>query len=269
MNPDSQRIKTRRYITWGVVGVLFLLGLITLLSSMRSVDTGRVGVVTRYGKVTGRELNEGLSWVAPWGINNVTEYDVKTQKEQVDNVAAATRDLQDVTATLVLNYQLERGKVSEIHQTVGADFKDKLITPAINEVFKGGSAKYTAVELVTKRPEVKADIYQQLKDRLERYGIVVQDLSLTNFQFSKAFNDAIEATQVAQQDVIRLQQELEKTKVEAEKRITEATGAAEAQRLQQQTLTNELLYKQWIEKWDGKLPTYVTGDSTILSIPKL
>lgn len=67
-----------------VVGVLLVIvvviGLITLFSSMRSVDTGKIGVVTQYGKVTGRELEEGFSWVAPWGINNVTEYDIKTQK---------------------------------------------------------------------------------------------------------------------------------------------------------------------------------------------
>lgn len=127
---------SKRVVSGVVVGVLFLLGLITLLSSMRSVGTGEVGVVTRYGKVTGRELSEGLSWVQPWGANNVTIYDVKTQKEQVENIAAASKDLQDVTGTVVLNYELQRGEVSHIHQTVGPEFKDKLITPALNEVFQ-------------------------------------------------------------------------------------------------------------------------------------
>lgn len=263
-----QTANTRRYILGGIVGVLFLLGLITLFSSMRSVDTGRIGVVSRYGKVTGRELDEGLSWVLPWGINNVTEYDIKTQKVEA-NAKAATKDLQDVSATVALTYQVNRGKVSEIHQKVGKNFQSIEIDPQVQEAFKAVSARYTAGELITGRAEVKQAVVDSLRDRVQKDGrYTIQDVAITNFEFGKAFNDAIEAVQVANQNVAKARQELETTKVEAEKRIAEATAAAESQRLQQQTLTAELLYKQWIEKWDGKLPTYVTGDSAILNIPK-
>lgn len=267
MVPDT-RIQTRRYIKLGVIGALVLIALITLISSVRIVDTGRVGVVTRYGQVTGRELSEGLSWVAPWGLNNVTEYDIKTQKVEAQS-AAATRDLQDVNATIVLTYNLNRGKVSEVHQGVGANFQQIEIDPQVQEAFKAVSAQYTASELITKRAEVKTAVLENIQDRVEknnRYNI--QDIAITNFTFSKEFNKAIEAVQIANQKVAQARQELETTKVESEKRVAEATAAAESQRLQQQTLTEELLLKQWIEKWDGKLPTYVTGDSAILNIPK-
>lgn len=261
MFPNESKSRSNAFrVKMYALGVIAFILLVTALSSTRSVNTGRVGVVTRYGKVTGRELNEGLSFVLPLGINRVTEYDIKTQKDEVQS-AAATKDLQDVNGTLVLNYQLQRGKVSEIHQTVGKEFKDKLILPALNEVFKASSAKYTASELITKRAEVKQDVYEQLKDRLEKYGITVQDVSITNFTFSAEFNKAIEAVQIANQKIAQAKQELETTKVEAEKRVAEATAAAEAQRLQQQTLTPALLQKQWIEKWDGKLPTTSAGDA--------
>lgn len=248
-----------------LAGLVTLVALITLFSAMRFVGTGEVGVVTSYGKVTGRELSEGMSWVAPWGVNNVTKYDVKNQKEEVDS-RAATKDLQDVSGKLVLNYELNRGEVSKMHQEVGKEYKDKLVFPALNETFKAATAKYNASELITKRAEVKDDVYQQLKNRLEKYGIQVLDVSITDFNFSKEFNAAIEAVQIANQNVARARQELETAKVEAEKKIAEAEGAAEAQRLQQQTLTRELLDKQWIEKWDGKLPTY-TGDGANFYIP--
>lgn len=241
--------------------VLTILGLITLFSAMRHVGTGEVGVVTNYGKVTGRELSEGFAWVAPWGVNKVAKYDIKTQKDEMQS-GAATKDLQDVNGTLVLNYRLQRGEVSKIHQEVGKEYKDKLILPALNEVFKAASAKYTASELITKRSEVKKDVYDQLKARLEKYGITVQDVSITNFKFSAEFNKAIEAVQIANQNVARAKQELETTKVEAEKQIQAAQGAAEAQRLQQETLTPELIRKleiesqnRAIEKWNGVLPT--------------
>lgn len=264
----------RRYVKFGVVGVVVLLALITLFSSLRTIDTGKVGVVTQYGQVTGRELGEGLAIVAPWGINNVTEYDVKNQKEEVQS-NAATKDLQDVNGTLVINYQLNRGEVSKMHKEVGKEYKDKLITPAINETFKAATAKYNAEQLITQRAEVKTDVYNGLKSRLEKYGIQVLDVSITNFNFSAEFNKAIEAVQIANQQIAKTRQELETTKVEAEKRIAEATAAAEAQRLQQQTLTPELLrkyeidaYNNAINKWNGQLPTTTLGENTILSIPK-
>lgn len=256
----------RNVIIGILVAVLAVVGLITLFTSMRTIDTGAVGVVTAYGRTTGRELSEGFSWVAPWGANNVTSYDVKTQKEEVQS-AAATKDLQDVNGTLVLNYALNRGEVSNMHKTVGEKYKDKLIIPALNEVFKAATAKYTAGELITRRAEVKKDVYDQLKERLTKYGITVQDVSITNFAFNAAFNQAIEAVQVANQKVAQAQQELAQARIDAETKIAAATGDAEAQRLKQQTLTPELLQQEAIKKWNGIMPTTVAGGQSIFNIP--
>lgn len=255
----------RKAVAAILVGILIVLGAITFFTSIRAVGTGEVGVVTAYGEVTGRELDEGLSFVAPLGMNSVTKYDVKNQKEEMES-SAATKDLQDVRGTLVLNYQLLRGEVSSMHKEVGSEYKEKLIIPALNETFKAASAKYNAGELITKRAEVKNDVYTGLKDRLEPYGISVLDVSITEFGFSAEFNKAIEAVQIENQQVQRSKQQLERARVDAERKIAEAEGSAEAQRLQQETLTQQLLDKQWIEKWDGKLPQY-TGDGANLYIP--
>lgn len=260
-NEKSKNPSAKAVVTGFLVVILLILGTITLFTSIRKVGTGYVGVVTQYGKVTGRELSEGMSFVAPWGVQKVKKYDTKVQKEETPDVAAATKDLQDAKATIVLNYQLERGKVTKIHQTIGKDYSEKLIAPAVQEVFKASAAKFTASQSITDRPALKADVVKGLKDRLEPFGITVLDVSLTNFAFSAAFNNSIEQTQVAQQEVLKAKQELEKAKVEADRKVAEAEGAAEAQRLQQQTLTEDLLRKQWIEKWDGKLPTYTGGDA--------
>lgn len=261
----------RRFLKLWVIGALVLLGLITLFSAMRSVDTGRVGVVTQYGSVTGRELDEGLSWVLPWGINNVTEYDIKTQKVEA-SASAATKDLQDVQATVVLTYNLNRGKVSEVHQQVGKDFQQVEIDPQMQEAFKAVSARYTASELITERAKVKQEVLHNLKDRLEEKGRYnIQDIAITDFKFSAEFNKAIEAVQIANQNVARARQELETVRVQAEKDIAAAQGAAEAQRLQQQTLTPELLRKmelenqaKAIEKWNGVQPTTVADGNGLL-----
>ena len=273
-SPDrmtSDQVAFRRMIKLGLVGTLVLVILVTLFSSMRSIDTGRVGVVTQYGQVTGRELTEGLSFVAPWGLNNVTEYDIKTQKVDA-RATAATKDLQDVNATVVLNYSLNRGKVSEVHQKVGANFQGVEIDPQVQEAFKAVSAQYTASELITKRAEVKGEVLKNLQSRLEKNGRYnIQDIAITNFAFSKEFNTAIEAVQIANQKIAQARQELETTKVQAEKDIAAARGSAEAQRLQLQTLTPELLRKMELEnqakaidKWKGDTPSTVAGNNGLL-----
>lgn len=269
MGPSSSRPNSNvpRIIKWSSIGVVALLVLITFIGSLHTVDTGKVGVVTQYGDVTGRELEEGLSWVAPWGVNSVTEYDVKTQKVEKPT-PASTKDLQDVNATIVLTYNINRGKVSEVHKEVGKNFQAIEIDPQVEEAFKAVSAKYTASELITNRAQVKSEVVENLKERVEKNGRYnIQDVAITNFSFSVAFNQAIEAVQIANQKIAQARQELETTKVEAEKTVAAANAAAEAQRIQRESLTQELLQKQAIEKWDGKLPVYSTNGSTFFNIP--
>lgn len=232
----------------------FAVILLGVISGIKIIGTGQVGVVTQYGKVTGRELDEGMSIVWPFGINQVTVYDIKLQKQTVDSKAASS-DLQDVSSQLVLNYNLRRDNISRLHQTIGASYEDKVITPAINEVFKAAAAKYTAAELISKRGDLKAYTQNIISKRLEKYGITVDELSLTNFEFSPNFSKAIEDKQVAQQNAERAKFNLEAAKTDAE-----------AQKAQSETLSREYLQKQAIEKWDGKMPEYM-GSGTVFNIP--
>lgn len=236
-----------------VIGGVILLAIIAM-TSVVTIGTGRIGVVTNFGRVTGRELGEGISMKLPLGVESVTVYDIKVQKETAET-AAATKDLQDVTAEVVLNYHLNSGDVSKIHQSVGVLYKDKLISPALHEVFKSAAAKYNAGELITERASLKNDVYEQLKERLEKYGIVVDDLSITDFKFSESFARAIEDKQVAQQNAERAKFNLDAAKTDAE-----------AQRVQSETLSDNYLKKQAIDKWDGKMPTYM-GGGAVFNIP--
>lgn len=246
--------RVRGYKKW--VGILVLVLIVWgIFSGIRTIDTGKVGVVTQFGHVTGREISEGLALVWPFGVNDITVYDIKVQKEIADT-QAATKDLQDVSAEVVLNYHLNRGEVSKIHQTIGALYKDRIITPALSETFKGASAKYNASELITERAAVKKDVYDQLNARLSKYGIVVDDVSITNFKFSDSFAKAIEEKQVAQQNAERAKFNLEAAQTDAQ-----------AQAAQSATLSEGYLKKLAIEKWDGKMPTAIGGNGTLFNIP--
>lgn len=238
-----------------VVMIIAVLGVLTLLTSMRTVDTGRIGVVTKFGEVTGRELDSGVSFVAPWGFNNVTEYDIKTLKEE-QTATAATADLQDATANVVVNYRINRGSVNTLHRTVGETYKDILILPAIQSAFKTNTAKYTAVDLINKRGEVEADVTTDLRKRLEERGIIIEEVSLVNLEFSKDFTQAIEQRQVAQQNAEKAKFNLDQARLDAQ-----------SQDVQAQTLTDNYLKLKAIEKWNGELPKATGGNGTLFNIP--
>lgn len=248
---------TAGYITvtkWAFIDpIVAIIALLVLFSSVKAVGVGEVGVITRFGNVT-REWESGVHLKAPWPIEKVTYFDVRTQKEEA-KAAAASHDLQDIHATLVVNYHLERGQVGNIFKSVGPEFKERLIDPAVQEVFKAVSAEYTASQLITERPKVKTEAAQLLRDRLEKRGIFIDDLSITNFDFSPEFAKSIEAKQVAAQEAERAKFHLEQANLDAQ-----------AQNVQKASLSAELLQKYAIDKWDGKMPTYVGGGS-IFNIP--
>lgn len=235
-----------------VLGIVAIVALWVFFSVTTTIGTGKIAVMTRFGKVTGQELGEGFHFKSPFDKAN--NYDIKVLKDQ-SQAAAASKDLQDVRSTLVINYRLEAGKVSEIHRTVGIYYKEKLIDPAVQEVFKGATARFDATQLITDRPAVKADAFNELVKRLGKYGIVVQDLSITNFSFSPEFTNAIESKQVAAQEAERAKFNLDK-----------ATLDAQSQNAQKTSLSPELLQKYAIDKWDGKMPQYL-GGSSVFNIP--
>ncbi len=258
---NFQLSKNIKKVVFGVIGFIVFLILIGMFTT--TVGTGEVAVMTRFGRVTGQELGEGFHIKHPFDTPN--KYDSKVQKIETA-AAAASKDLQDVNSKIVVNYELERGKISDVHKNVGIDYQEKLIDPAIQEVFKASTAKFDATQLITDRSAVKGNAYELLRDRLSGYGITVRDLSITDFSFSPEFAKAIEAKQVAQQAAEQAKFNAQKAEQDAQATINRAVGEAESQRLVQTSVTSLTLQKEAIEKWDGKLPTYM-GQGTVFNIP--
>lgn len=236
-------------------GVLLLIvALTTLFSSMRVVGVGQVGIVTRFGNVVG-ELQSGFHVIAPWPFEDMTTMNVQIQKEQQD-AGAATHDLQSVTTTVALNYHLTDATAQQVFRSVGTDYKARVIDPVIQEAVKATTAQYNAEELISQRSQVETALSQRLVDKLTDRGITVDNVSIVNFEFSGAFDRAIEAKQVAQQRAQQAQYDLQTAELKAK-----------AQDVQAKTLTTEYLQLQAIEKWDGHMPIYSGIQGGVFSIP--
>jgi len=244
-----------------VVGFLLFL---TLCMSFKVIRTGEVGVFVRMGEVTQRVTTEGINFKVPW-IEKIVIMNVKVQKSEAE-VAAATKDLQDITAKFAINYQIEKSEARNLYSKVGLDYLEVLVNPVIQDAFKSATAKYTAEEIITKRNEVSDVVIKFLKEKLSPYGINIVDLNIVNVDFSAEFNKAIEAKQIAEQNAKRARLELETTKAEAEKKVTAAKAEAEAMRLQKSNASAKYVelqrieaQKAAIEKWNGQLPTTMSG----------
>lgn len=245
------------------LGVAAFLLLVVLFSSFAIIGPGQRGVLLQLGAVQDRILQEGINAKIPF-IQSVKKLDVKTQKEQVE-VSAASKDLQTVTAVIALNFHLEADKVNKLYQSIGTDYKQRIIDPAVQEAMKATTAKFTAEELITKRALVKEDARVALRERLAPEFITVDELSIVNFDFSKSFNEAIEAKVTAEQNALAAKNKLEQVKFEAQQQIETAKAQAESIRIQAQALAQnqELVKLKAVEKWNGVLPTTMLPNGSL------
>lgn len=254
-----------------VISIISVIGLILLfiLFPFTIIGAGERGVVMNFGKVSDQVLDEGIHWRTPI-VQSVKRINVRVQKNDV-KAEAASKDLQDVAMDIVVNYHIDPKKVNKVYQQVGDNQEvfERIIAPNTNEIVKAATAQFTAEEIVKKRQDLKNKIDIALIARLKDYGIILDDVSLTNIDFSQEFNAAIEAKQVAEQEALKAKFVADKAKRDAEAAINKAQGEAEAQRLQQQTLNADLLQKLWIEKWNGQLPSVVSENSPLLQLPAI
>lgn len=245
-------------VKW-VVGVIVVL--VLLVGSIGSVGTGNLGVKTRFGAVTGSVLQPGIYMKIPF-IESVKKVNVQTQKEQTD-AQAASSDLQNVSTKIAVNYAVDPAKVVNLFSTIGTNYKETVIDPAIQEAVKATTANFTAEELITKREQVSSDVTTALKTKLAPLGISVSSISIVNFDFSASFNTAIEAKVTAEQDALAAKNKLAQVQYEAQQAVEEAKGKASALTIESAAINSnpQILQLRAIEKWDGHLPQ-VTGSAT-------
>ena len=245
--------------------LLLLLFLVLFLKPFTIIGAGERGVVLRWGAYEGKIMQPGLNWKTPIS-QKVVHMDVQTQKEEID-VSAASKDLQTVTARIAINYHPDPSKVGELYVDVGTGYQDRIIAPAIQEAVKAATAKYTAEELITKRELVKGEAQTLLSARLTSSNIIIENLSIVNFDFSPSFNKAIEDKVTAEQEALKAKNNLEQVKFEAQQSIEKAKALAESITIQARAITSQggadYVKLQAINKWDGKLPTQMIPNATV------
>lgn len=252
---NKEEVDLKKVFKYVLLGVLVII----LISSFYTIPAGKRGVLLTFGKPSMEAIGEGLHIKVPL-IQQIVKVDIKTQKYEAD-ASAASRDLQVVTSKIATNYHLVGDSVPKLYQEIGLDYAAKVIMPMEQEVVKATTAKFTAEELITKREDVRVEIKQLLTERLAVRGIIVEEVSIVNFDFSPAFNTAIEAKVTNEQKALAAKNKLLQVEYEAQQRVTQAKGEADAIAIQAQAINaqggKDYVQLQAIAKWSGNLPVFV------------
>ena len=270
----------------------FIILVVVLAASVKIVEAGHRGVLLQFGAVdTSASLNEGIHFVVPFR-DNVVPLEVRTQKIE-ENAASASGDLQDVSTQVALNYHVDPSTAPTLFQQLGFDYASRVVSPAIQESVKQVTARYNAENLITNRETVKAEIETQIEQRLGPYGIDVETISITEFQFSEQFRRAVEAKVEAEQRALQATNDLRRIEIEAQQAearaigeqqsniaraegvrqaaVLQAQGEAEAIQIVEAQLRENPRYLEWLktQRWDGVLPlvTGGAGATPFIEIP--
>ncbi len=259
MTPKVSNKKAKRI---AVIVLIILVAAAIISSAVCIVPAGHKGVLMNMGAVSEKVLSEGVNIKIPF-FQSVEIMDVRVLKFESEGNASASRDLQQVTSSIAVNYRIDSSSVGELYKNIGPNYQSTVISPAISECVKAVTSRYTAEELITKRSEVSEQMKTMLEDKLSNKYILIDSFNVTDFQFSDAFNKAIEEKQIAEQEALKAQYDLERIKTEAEQTVKKAEGEAEAMKVKNDQITDNIIMLEFINKWDGKMPTYYGGDGNL------
>lgn len=275
----SVNMNAAKGVAIGII-ILIIIGVVAF-ASVKIVDAGHRGVLLHWNAVdlTQPPLEEGLHFVIPFQ-DEVVDIEVRTLKYE-KNTRSASKDLQTVETTVTVNYHPDKEAVHRLYKNLGLDYENRVIQPAIEETVKQVTANYNAEELITKRPLVKQDIESSIRERLNQFEVVTEVISITDFEFSPLFAQAIESKVEAEQKALKAENDLLRIEVEAKQReanaigiananIAEAKGEAEAIAIINKALAENPNYLEWLktQAWDGKLPLVVgEGGTPFIQIP--
>jgi regulator of protease activity HflC (stomatin/prohibitin superfamily) len=259
--------------------ILLIIILIVLWGTFVIVPAGHRGVVLWWGSVEKRIMAEGLNFKAPIA-EQVIKVDVKVQPHPFKEIDASSREYQKVQMTGMMNFHIDPAYVNDLYQKVGLDFADKVIDPAFNDFVKEVVPTYPIGEILPKREEIRKRAMAKLGENLARYHIIVDDIYFANIRFSPGYEGAIEAKQVAQQQVETQKQILAQREIEAQQKVATAKGEAESILVvaQGQAKANDALSRsispilvqyKGIERWNGILPQVSGGAVPFIDLSRM
>lgn len=262
---------TARWIVAGAAVLIIVLSMV--IGGIRIIDQTEVGIVKTFGRID-HTITGGLNFVNPIS-DTVETMDLKVHVREAQ-FASYTKDAQPLTAAIEYQYEPHGEQAMQIVAQYGSyEIMETKLCAAVEERAKIVFARYGAMTLLENRSTLSAQVQTEVKELENLFPVNFTQVIVKDIDFSDAFEAAVEAKMQAEQNALRAEnekqeaitraeQEREVARVEAEAAVLTAQGEADALKITREAL--EAMPDTWIaqlylDKWNGVLPQFVTGDS--------
>ena len=255
----------------GLIVATIILLIIFLISCnpIAMVGVGERGVKVTLGRVSPESFSEGIHFVMPF-IQKIKVMNVKTQKTERET-EVYTKDIQQARISYVVNFNLMPQHVHKMYRNVGMNYQDTILMPAIEGTIKDVIGKWNAQDLVANREKATTEILIKLQNQLADDYINVTAFQMTAINYTDVFERAIEEKVKAEQEALKAKNKTVQVEEEARQKLISAEAEAKSMRIRATALTQNkaLVEYEAVQKWDGKMPQYMLGNSVpFLNISK-
>lgn len=258
---ERMELMDKKSLATPTMVVLLLIVFIILCNPIAIVGVGERGVKVTLGKVSPQSYTEGIHLITPF-ISKIKTMDVKTQKKYI-STDVYTKDIQQAQISYVVNFNLQPQNVHNMYREVGVTYVDTVLMPVVEGTIKDVIGKWNAQDLVANRESATVDILGKLQKQLEPRYINVTGFQITDINYSGVFEKAIESKVTAEQDALKAKNKTVQIEEEAKQKIISAEAEAKSMAIRANALTRNkaLVEYEAVQKWDGKLPEYMLGNS--------
>jgi regulator of protease activity HflC (stomatin/prohibitin superfamily) len=251
----------KKFLGIPLLVLLLLVCLIVMVNPFVMVGPGERGIKIRLGQVQTASYEEGLHLIVPF-IDKFRTMDVKTQKNTL-TTQVYTKDIQQANIKYVINYNVQPDSVNKLFQQVGMDYEVKILTPVVEGTIKDIIGKWNAQDLIANREKATDDILFKLQSQLKDKYINVTDFQMVDINYSKVFEQAIESKVTAEQEALKAKNKTVQVQEEAKQKVIAAEAEARSMSIRAQALAQNksLVQYEAVQKWDGKMPQYMLGNS--------
>jgi len=276
---DMDKLKSKTGYKKLFGGIIIAIAVLWLFfSSIIVIDAGETGVYSLFGKVKDKELRSGFHLVIP--LARIHKMSIRTEEYTMsiltgegkmardDSIASLTKEGLNVDLDITVLYKLNEERASDIYKNVGLNYEEKIIRPLIRSSIRGVIAQYEAKELYSeKRDEASQAIADSLKSEIESRGVIVEDVLLRNIQLPDNLAQSIQEKLQAEQESQKYEFLLQMEEKEKQRKIIEAEGQKEAQRIINQSLTQNYLYYMYVKELKDREGTIYVPTSPTTGMP--
>ena len=225
------------------------------------VGVGERGVKVTLGRVSPQSFSEGVHFVTPF-ISKIKVMNVKTQKVNI-STEVYTKDIQQAKISYVVNFNLQPENAYKMYRQVGMNYVDTILMPAVEGIIKDVVGKWNAQDLVANRASATKEILNKIQTQMKVRYVNVTSFQIIDIDYSDVFERAIESKVTAEQDALKAKNKTLQVQEEAKQKLISAQAEAQSMKIRATALSQNkaLVEYEAVQKWDGKLPEYMLGNS--------